>query len=122
VSQPVRPVHGHDRERDEQPALLARAGRTYAERRAALSSALARRGITAHGRTGLGVWVPVAEETTLVQHLLERGWAVSPGERYRHRTPPGIRITTAGLPPDDAERLAAAIDDILHATAGTYAG
>jgi DNA-binding transcriptional MocR family regulator len=122
VSQPVRPVHGHDRERDEQPALLARAGRTYAERRAALASALARRGITAHGRTGLGVWVPVAEETTLVQHLLERGWAVSPGERYRHRTPPGIRITTAGLPPDDAERLAAAIDDILHATAGTYAG
>jgi DNA-binding transcriptional MocR family regulator len=104
------------------PALLAGAGRAYAERRAALTGALARRGITAQGRTGLGVWVPVAEETATVQHLLERGWAVSPGERYRHRTPPGIRITTAGLAPDDAERLAAAIDDSVHATAGTYAG
>ena len=70
------------------------------------------------GRQLLGAgWV-----SHLLQHLLERGWAVSPGERYRHRAPPGIRITTAGLAPDDAERLAAAIDDSVHATAGTYAG
>src|SRR4029077_17307436 len=117
--------------------LLARAERTYAARRAALLEALDGYGITAYGSSGVGGWVPLSEEGTTVQQLLERGWAVSPGERYRFHTPPGIRITTAGLAPDDAEplaaavrgggradagRLAAAIDDGVHATAGTYAG
>jgi hypothetical protein len=44
-----------------------------------------------------------------VRELLAQGWAVSPGERYRFNSPPGIRITTAALEPDDAERLADAI-------------
>jgi DNA-binding transcriptional MocR family regulator len=102
--------------------LLARANQAYAERRAALTAALARRGITAYGGTGLGVWVPLAEESAVVQQLLERGWAVSPGERFRHRTAPGIRVTTTALAPADAERLAAAISEILRGTADTYAG
>ena len=55
--------------------LLARAERRYAARRAALVAALAERGITAHGRSGLGVWIPVEEETAIVQALAERGWA-----------------------------------------------
>jgi DNA-binding transcriptional MocR family regulator len=59
--------------------LLAPAERTYAERRAALIEALAVYGITAHGSSGLGVWVPLDEEVTVVQLLLGRGWAVSPG-------------------------------------------
>src|SRR6202035_4429699 len=63
--------------------LLARAEVVYAQRRAALIEALARYGIPAYGRSGLGVWVPVAEEAAIAQLLLERGWAVSPGERYR---------------------------------------
>ena len=103
-------------------ALLARAERTYAERRAALLDALARYGITAYGRTGLGVWVPLAEEVATVQQLLERGWAVSPGERYRFHAPPGIRITTTDLKPDEAEQLAAAMKEIAAASAATYAG
>src|SRR5262249_21690453 len=59
--------------------LLARAARVYAERRQALVDALAERGIEAHGDSGLGVWVPVDEESATVQQLLDRGWAVSPG-------------------------------------------
>ena len=39
--------------------LVARAGRTYAERRAALVAALHGYGITAYGDSGLGVWVPL---------------------------------------------------------------
>jgi DNA-binding transcriptional MocR family regulator len=102
--------------------LLARAGRVYAQRRAALISALARYDITAYGSTGLGVWIPLAEEAGTVQQLLDRGWAVSPGERYRFRTPPGIRVTTADLRPDDARELAAAISDIARGATATYAG
>jgi DNA-binding transcriptional MocR family regulator len=102
--------------------LLARTGRTYAERRAALLEALAGHGITAHGASGLGVWVPLAEEAATVQQLLERGWAVSPGERYRFDTPPGIRITTTDLEPSEAEDLAAALDAILRTATSTYTG
>lgn len=102
--------------------LLARAERTYAVRRAALVDAFAGYGINAYGGSGLGVWVPLAEETATVQLLLERGWAVSPGERYRFESPPGIRITTTDLDPEEAAELAAALDVALHGAAATYAG
>jgi DNA-binding transcriptional MocR family regulator len=109
----------------ETRALLDRAERSYAQRRAALITALTRRGIIASGG-GLGVWIPLTEQTpgesATTQRLLDRGWAVSPGERFRFRTGPGLRITTAALSPDDAERLAAAIDEITRDTAVTYAG
>jgi DNA-binding transcriptional MocR family regulator len=107
---------------DDTRRLLTRAGRSYAERRAALIGALAGHGIAARGRSGLGVWVPLAEEVTVVQQLLERGWAVSPGERYRSAAPPGIRITTAGLAPAEAAELAGALARITHASTATYAG
>jgi DNA-binding transcriptional MocR family regulator len=102
--------------------LLARAERVYAERRTALIEALARYGISAYGSSGLGVWVPLTEEAATVQALFERGWAVSPGERYRVHTPPGIRITTTDLKPSEAKQLAAALQAIVHAKAATYAG
>ncbi len=103
--------------------LLARAERTYADRRAALVEALAGHGIAAHGSSGLGVWVPLAEEAATVQFLLQRGWAVSPGERYRFKSLPGIRITTTGLEPREAEELAAAVaESVSTPGAATYAG
>ena len=102
--------------------LLARAERTYAERRAALVEALAGHGITAHGGSGLGVWIPVDEEVATVQGLLERGWAVSAGERFRFQAPPGIRVTTTDLEPPEAEELAAALAATLHANSATYSG
>jgi DNA-binding transcriptional MocR family regulator len=102
--------------------LLARAERTYSQRRAALVDALAGHGITACGATGLGVWVPLTEEVEVVQQLLERGWAVSPGERYRFNTARGIRITATDLQPAEARKLAAAVAEIAHGTDATYAG
>jgi DNA-binding transcriptional MocR family regulator len=102
--------------------LLARAERIYAERRQALVSALAERGIGAAGDSGLGVWVPLADEAAAVRELLAQGWAVGPGERFRFRTAPGIRITTAALEPDDADRLADAFAALGRAPAATYAG
>jgi DNA-binding transcriptional MocR family regulator len=104
------------------PRLLAHAERTYTERRDALVRALGELGIEAWGGSGLGVWVPLADEAAVVRELLVRGWAVSPGERYRFRSAPGIRVTTAALPPDEAERLAAALAGLGRAPASTYAG
>jgi DNA-binding transcriptional MocR family regulator len=102
--------------------LLNRAERVYAERRSALVSALASRGIEATGDSGLGVWVPIADEAAAVRELLVQGWAVSPGERYRFRNEPGLRITTTRLEPEEADRLADAIAALGRAPAETYDG
>lgn len=102
--------------------LLTWAKRVYAERRQALVSALAARGIDAAGNSGLGVWLPLADEAAAVRELLVQGWAVSPGERYRFHGAPGIRITTADLEPDEAEHLADALAALGRPPAGTYAG
>jgi DNA-binding transcriptional MocR family regulator len=104
------------------PPLLARAEQAYTERRSALVRALAARGIAASGGSGLGIWVPLADEAAAVRELLAAGWAVSPGERYRFRSAPGIRITTAGLRPDDAEPLADAVAGLGRTPSETYAG
>jgi DNA-binding transcriptional MocR family regulator len=95
------------------PALLRRAASTYTARRRALQGALAARGIEASGRSGLNVWVPVPEEAQVAQGLLAAGWAVAAGERFRLRSGPAIRITTATLDPADAPRVADALASCL---------
>jgi hypothetical protein len=77
--------------------------------------ALADHGIAASGRTGLNVWVPVHEEGPVVRALLEQGWFVLAGERFRIETPPGIRITVATLAPGEAEAVARVIAEVDHA-------
>lgn len=94
--------------------LLERGRRTYRERREALTGALAARGIEAHGRSGMNVWVPVADEGTVTRRLLEAGWAVLPGERFRLRSRPAIRVTVSALDVADAAALAG---DLEAATA-----
>jgi DNA-binding transcriptional MocR family regulator len=101
--------------------LLDRATAVYAERRRALIEALASRGIPSTGDSGLGVWVPLSEEVAVVEALLDDGWAVSPGERYRFSAGPGIRITTTDLKPKDSEALAASLATALRASSATYA-
>ncbi|MFF8959943.1 aminotransferase class I/II-fold pyridoxal phosphate-dependent enzyme [Streptomyces sp. NPDC014894] len=83
--------------------------RSYGERRDALVRALAERGVTAHGRSGMNVWVPVPDETGAVARLLHSGWAVAPGARFRMSAPPAVRITVSGLTPDDITPLADAL-------------
>ena len=75
--------------------LVGRAASTYAERRAALLVALDSHGIPAHGGSGLNVWVPVRDELASARALLDAGWAVSPGERYRIDSAAAIRVTIA---------------------------
>jgi len=93
---------------------FARASELYAARREALRTALAARGIQSFGESGFNVWVPVPEESTTVQALAERGWAVAAGERFRLRSAPAIRVTASTLDPVDAERLAADLAAVLR--------
>ncbi len=92
---------------------FARAAAAYAQRRGHLIDALAARGVPATGRSGLAVWVPVADEPAVTGALLERGWAVAPGERFRIASAPAIRIGTGTLTREEAARLAADIADAL---------
>jgi DNA-binding transcriptional MocR family regulator len=96
------------------PALLEGAADTIARRRQALLDALAERGIAAHGRSGLNVWVPVAEETAVIQQLAAADFAAQAGEIFRLETPPAIRITTAALPLELVPRLADALGGALR--------
>ncbi|MFD4413798.1 MULTISPECIES: aminotransferase class I/II-fold pyridoxal phosphate-dependent enzyme [unclassified Streptomyces] len=81
----------------------------YGQRRDALIDALEARGIKAHGRSGMNVWIPVPDETGAVARLLHSGWAVAPGARFRMSAPPGIRITVSTLAPGDIQPLADAV-------------
>jgi DNA-binding transcriptional MocR family regulator len=94
-------------------AVVARAAETYADSREALISELARRGIEAHGETGLNIWIPVPDETAAATGLLARGWAVAPGSWFRVRSGPGVRVTIAGLRVEEASPLADAVAGAL---------
>ncbi|MBM7169871.1 aminotransferase class I/II-fold pyridoxal phosphate-dependent enzyme [Streptomyces sp. G44] len=88
------------------PAVVAA---SYARRRDALIAALAERGVPAHGRSGMNVWVPVPDETGAVARLLHAGWAVAPGARFRLSAPPGVRITVAAVTDEDIAPMADAV-------------
>ncbi|MBD0422534.1 aminotransferase class I/II-fold pyridoxal phosphate-dependent enzyme [Streptomyces sp. TRM S81-3] len=81
----------------------------YGRRRDALLGALAERGVAAHGRSGMNVWIPVPDETGAVARLLHAGWAVAPGARFRMSAPPGIRVTVSTLAEQDIGPLADAV-------------
>ncbi|WP_327261417.1 aminotransferase class I/II-fold pyridoxal phosphate-dependent enzyme [Streptomyces sp. NBC_01232] len=88
------------------PAAVAR---SYAQRRDALVEALRERGVRAHGRSGLNVWVPVVDETVVVTRLLAAGWAVSPGAVFRVEAGPGVRLTVSQLAVAEVPVLADAV-------------
>jgi DNA-binding transcriptional MocR family regulator len=94
---------------------VSAAREAYASRRLLLLEALADHGIAGHGRSGLNVWVPVREETPVVQALSEAGWAVLAGEHFRLASSPGIRITIATLTPGEAQEVAAVVASVENA-------
>ncbi len=96
--------------------LVVAAGDRYANRRHALRDALAERDVAAHGRSGLNVWIPVADETATITRLLQAGWAAAAGTRFRIDAPPGVRVTIADLSLDEIEPLADAIAAAVHGT------
>ncbi len=103
-------------------ALVAEGSAAYARRRLALTGALGRHGITAYGESGLNVWVPVRDESAVVNGLRTHGWWVAAGTRFRIEGPPAVRITSATLDEADAPRLAADFAAVLGESEATYGG
>jgi DNA-binding transcriptional MocR family regulator len=106
------------------PDAMARAEQAaavYAGRRRALIAALAEHGIAATGDSGLNVWIPVDDEDNAVAGLLAAGWAVTAGARFRHASPPAIRVTVSTLRPEEAARLAADLAALLRPATRTRA-
>lgn len=98
-------------------ASIKNASRHYARKQRTLIDALADRGVTATGISGLNVWIPVTDETTAVTALRDHGYAVTAGAHSRIESPPAIRVTVAALPDDRIEHLADTIATIpAHAT------
>jgi DNA-binding transcriptional MocR family regulator len=87
---------------------------TYSERRERFVAALAEQGIEVEASTGLNVWIPVPDETSVVQALLADGWAVMPGAPFRLRADPAIRVTVSTLRADEAAPLAQVIGNALQ--------
>ncbi|NJQ04363.1 aminotransferase class I/II-fold pyridoxal phosphate-dependent enzyme [Streptomyces lonarensis] len=85
------------------------AAASYRARREALIGELAARGVRAHGRSGLNVWVPVGDETGTVSRLLRDGYAVAPGARFRIDSAPAVRITVSALAESEMPEVAEAV-------------
>jgi DNA-binding transcriptional MocR family regulator len=102
--------------RDESATQMVRdAEVAYTRNRELLCTALADRGVTSRGKSGLNVWIPVSDETGSITRLLSAGWAAAPGTRFRIDSPPGMRITISGLAADDIGALADAIAEAVLA-------
>jgi DNA-binding transcriptional MocR family regulator len=100
----------------------APAAASYRHRRDGLLAELAARGVRGHGRSGLSVWVPVPDETVAVAGLMQRGWAVAAGARFRLGSPPGIRITVSRLSQRDFAPLAEDVAAVLRPQGGDVRG
>ncbi len=85
------------------------ATRAYAQRRAAFLEALAEVGLTGTPGVGFMVWVPVRDEAAAVGAAQAAGFTIDGGARYRDQAPPGVRVVTTTLGPQETRTLAAAL-------------
>jgi DNA-binding transcriptional MocR family regulator len=99
---------------------VAETAKVYTARRLLMLDALAARGIKAYGASGLNVWIPVAEEASTVAGMLQRGWAITAGERWRLRSGPAVRITTSTLRKDETETVARDLAEVLERRPGAF--
>lgn len=90
-----------------------RACATYTARRIALKRELAALGLTVHCPSGFNMWVPVPEETPVVQKMVSAGFLVAAGERFRVQSDSGIRVTFASLEESEAPAVARAVLDAI---------
>ena len=100
----------------------ATAAGSYRARRDGLLAELAARGVVAYGRSGLNVWIPVPDETVAVAGLLQRGWGVAAGSRFRLASPPGVRLTVSRLAAAELPLLAEDVAAVLSRRGGDVRG
>lgn len=95
-------------------ATVEAAAQIYAERRSTFVNHLARRGIEAHGQSGLNVWIPADDDQRAVVSLSAHGIGVARGRPFMvgvHEQD-FIRVTIASMSSDAeliAEKIATAM-------------
>lgn len=95
---------------------LGEVSREYRRRRQVLIAALAQMGVEVQAAgEGLHLWLPVIDETSVVQVLASRGWAVQGGSPFRLTGGAAIRVSVGNLRDDDVPGLAADIAAALQA-------
>lgn len=95
---------------------LSKVSHEYRRRRQALIEALAPMGVEVEpGGEGLHLWLPVLDETSVVQRLASRGWAVQAGSPFRLASATAVRISVGNLKDDDIAPLATDIVSALQA-------
>ncbi|MFV0258672.1 MAG: aminotransferase class I/II-fold pyridoxal phosphate-dependent enzyme [Acidimicrobiales bacterium] len=90
---------------------LASAAAELDRRRGLVIDRLAAAGVTATGRSGFNVWVPVDDEARVVAAMQHAGYVLRPGAAFRLASGPGVRLTVTGHEPDV---LAAAADTLAE--------
>lgn len=55
---------------------------------------------------GIHLWIPVLSETTVVQLMAAKGWAIQEGSPFRLNSSPAVRISLGNIKEDDIEKLA----------------
>jgi DNA-binding transcriptional MocR family regulator len=104
-------------------ALVERAASVYAERRERLLADLRARGVPAVGASGMNVWVPVSDEAGAIAALVQRGWVVAPGARYRlPDSEPALRVTCSTIEAEESSRLATDLAELLAPTRPSRSG
>ncbi|MGF1600013.1 MAG: aminotransferase class I/II-fold pyridoxal phosphate-dependent enzyme [Acidimicrobiales bacterium] len=98
---------------------LAAAAAAYTDRRRAVVEPLRWAGVAALGRSGMNVWVPVADEAAVVAGMQRHGFAVRSGARFRLVGPPGIRLSVAAADSHTLADATAALLEVLGPGAGT---
>ncbi|MDO1510544.1 MULTISPECIES: aminotransferase class I/II-fold pyridoxal phosphate-dependent enzyme [unclassified Neisseria] len=89
---------------------------SYQSRRDSLITHLKQHGIYVPGSTGEGqhIWLPVPNESQIIQFLAAKGWAVQSGASFNFGKKPAVRITIGNLTLADCKTLA---DDIAETLA-----
>ncbi|MBU2012802.1 MAG: aminotransferase class I/II-fold pyridoxal phosphate-dependent enzyme [Gammaproteobacteria bacterium] len=92
---------------------LSAVGAEYLQRRSALVRGLNDLGVAVPTQgEGLHVWLPVSDETSVVQTLASLGWAIQAGSPFRLESPAAVRISIGNLNPISVPALAR---DVAHA-------
>ena len=93
---------------------LKAAEETYTRRRTAFIAALADRGVSAIGRSGLNVWIPADRETDAWAAARDAGWLIAAGENFRIQSPTAVRVTISTLEEDEGQGLADVLAPVIR--------
>jgi DNA-binding transcriptional MocR family regulator len=110
TSRLIQSIVAHHLTHPDARAAVAAAERAYAARRRAVVDALTERGVVVTGRSGMNLWIEVADERTALVTLAAHGIGAAPGSPFcvTRSSPDHIRLTISTVT-DGVDALADAV-------------